>query len=184
VKAWRQICSVYRARRIPGPASRPGFSLLELNMAILLVGMGMLVLFGLFPSALREGENALLDTHTALFAEFVMSGLRAEAAELDHAAWQDPGQFVLHAPGVCEATIRHTGDTVHTGEGPTPSIEFPSGSGTFMSYVLHVGNPTGAGGRNRDLHLWARSGKFAATDPNTFKTGAQWYYTKLFYPGE
>lgn len=71
-----------------------GFSLIEVCLAILVVGLGLLTVFSLFPSGLRSGEDGTADTRTGLFTESVMGGLRANAMTITNAAdWADEGYF-------------------------------------------------------------------------------------------
>ena len=71
-----------------------GFTLIEVCLALMIVGAGVLVLFGLFPAGLKEAEYSVGDTRVALFADFVMSGLHANARNItDWDDWSDIGEF-------------------------------------------------------------------------------------------
>lgn len=48
---------------------REGFSLIEVNVAILVIAGGLLSLFTLFPAGLRLSSSAMSDTRQALFAD-------------------------------------------------------------------------------------------------------------------
>lgn len=67
--------------------SRAGFSLMEVSLAILLVAIGLLTLFSLFPLGLREGQMAVVDTQEAMFSDQVLNGIKANAQDV--AAWTD-----------------------------------------------------------------------------------------------
>jgi len=54
-----------------------GFSLVEICLALLVVTLGLLAVFGLFPSGLQANESSTADTRIALFAERVFDGMRA-----------------------------------------------------------------------------------------------------------
>jgi hypothetical protein len=72
-------------------AARGGFSLVEVSLAILVVGLGLIVIFGLFPSGLRSSEEADKDTRTALFADWLFNAMAANAATItDWSDWSDP----------------------------------------------------------------------------------------------
>lgn len=74
---------------------RRGFSLIEVNLAILLVTIGLLTLFALFPQGLRESEMAVVDTHEAMFADHVLSGVKANAQDiLDWNTWTNQSYFM------------------------------------------------------------------------------------------
>ncbi len=71
----------------PRGARPRGFSLIEVNMAILVVAGGLLALFALFPAGLRMSSSAQADTRHALFARDALSVLKANAAHLSLADW-------------------------------------------------------------------------------------------------
>lgn len=56
-------------------AKKSGFSLMEVNMAILVVAIGVLGMIALFPLGLRESVQAKEDTQQAMYADFVLSQL-------------------------------------------------------------------------------------------------------------
>lgn len=66
----------------PGKTVRrePGFTLVEIALAILVVSVGLLAVYGLFPSGFRTGRQAIDDTRAAMFAQEVFNGLKAKAA--------------------------------------------------------------------------------------------------------
>ena len=57
------------------------FSLIEVTLALMVISVGMLSVIGLFPLGLDQNSRAIADTHAALFADEVLSGLRACAAD-------------------------------------------------------------------------------------------------------
>jgi len=59
--------------------SASGFSLVEISLALLVVGIGMLAILGMFPSGLDQNARSISDTHAALFAGEVFSSLRVHA---------------------------------------------------------------------------------------------------------
>ncbi len=76
------------------PRSRAGFTLVEINLVLLLFGVGITALLGLFPVGLRQGALAMSDTKQAVFAEMVLNSIQAEALKRhDYAAWQSEATF-------------------------------------------------------------------------------------------
>ncbi|MEI6166109.1 MAG: prepilin-type N-terminal cleavage/methylation domain-containing protein [bacterium] len=71
-----------------------GFTLIEVCFAVLIVGLGLLTIFSLFPSGLRMAEEDLADTKCALFSDKVLAGLHANAAGVTNAADWSNGSFV------------------------------------------------------------------------------------------
>jgi type II secretory pathway pseudopilin PulG len=66
-------------RYIFGLESNAGFVMLELALSVLVIAIGVLALFGLFRLSTDTVEQTQADTRAALFAQEVMSGLRAES---------------------------------------------------------------------------------------------------------
>ena len=144
-----------------------GFSLVEVNLAIFVVSIGLLTLFSLFPAGMKEGEAAHGDTQAALFADYVLAGLRGNATQLNATQWDS----------IPSTTKLWAGLGVGTG-GPT-ALAFPAGSGLYVRYRLEI-VPNG------DLYsvsLWVASGQYGSKDVNVFKNSAEWYYTELFFTG-
>jgi hypothetical protein len=72
---------------------RAGFSLVEVALAVLVVGIGLLGVFSLFPAGLRSSESDTEDTRRGLFIDTVFNGMRANAANIqDRVKWND-GEF-------------------------------------------------------------------------------------------
>lgn len=59
--------------------SKSGFSLVEVSLALLIVGVAMLTILGLFPAGLEQNARSIGDTRAALFAEEVCGALRVHA---------------------------------------------------------------------------------------------------------
>ena len=84
-----------RIRRFaPGVTGAPlrcrgGFSLIEVCLAILVIGFGLVAVFSLFPSGLRSSDADTADTRTGLFTETVLDGLRANASSLNLDDWNN-----------------------------------------------------------------------------------------------
>lgn len=55
-----------------------GFTLVEVSLAILVVGLGLLAVFSLFPSGMNLSKSASDDTQAAMFAEEALNGMRAK----------------------------------------------------------------------------------------------------------
>jgi hypothetical protein len=84
------------------PGRRPvrgGFSLVEVALAMLVVGVGLLTVFGLFPHGLDANKRAIQDTQMALFADHVLNGFRALAAAVPWSEVQEGNNnFKLEVP--------------------------------------------------------------------------------------
>ena len=62
--------------------NRSGFTLIEVSLAILVLGLGLMAAFGLFPAGVRQNEESTADTRAALFADYVLNGMQANAATI------------------------------------------------------------------------------------------------------
>ena len=81
--------------KIAGVASA-GFSLIEINLVLLIVGIGLVALLGLFPVGLRQASLATGDTVQALFADQVLDTLQAQASTITNwTEWAAFGTSVL-----------------------------------------------------------------------------------------
>lgn len=74
-------------------AKNDGFTLIEVTFAILIVGLGLLTFFSLFPSGLRMAEQDHEDTKCALFSEIAFSGMHANACTMTNLSDWDAGLF-------------------------------------------------------------------------------------------
>lgn len=62
---------------------RSGFSLIEVNMAILIAAGGLISLFALFPVSLRQSVMSTADLHQATFASSFFEAISANVKEID-----------------------------------------------------------------------------------------------------
>lgn len=74
---------------------RSGFSLVEVALALMVVGVGMVAVFSVLPVGLEANKRAIDDTQCALFAEEIFSGFRAEASRV---AWADVPKIAVPNP--------------------------------------------------------------------------------------
>lgn len=73
--------------RLGSRRGRRGFSLIEVNLAIVVVAGGLLALFALFPAGLRMSVSAVSDTRQAMFADAVLSSLAGKISALKAEDW-------------------------------------------------------------------------------------------------
>ena len=77
-----------------------GFSLIEVNIAILVVAGGLLSLFAIFPAGLRMSTDALSDTRQALFADDFFAYFDDGVLSIENRDdWQDIEKFWTAARG-------------------------------------------------------------------------------------
>ncbi len=74
--------------------NKTGFSLIEVNIAILIAAGGMLSLFALFPLGLRQSTMSEADMHQAAFASSFFEAIAANVKEIDDVDdWNDINIF-------------------------------------------------------------------------------------------
>lgn len=56
-----------------------GFSLVEVALALMVVGVGMVAIFGVLPAGMEANKRAIDDAQVALFSEEVFNGFRAKS---------------------------------------------------------------------------------------------------------
>jgi hypothetical protein len=80
-----------------------GYSLVEVCLALLVAGLGVIVVFGLFPEGLGQSRRSVEATEIGAFADYVFSALTVRACTNDPLAWTDFGQGRLNeAKGLIE----------------------------------------------------------------------------------
>ena len=154
-----------------------GFSLIEVCMAILVIGLGLLAVFSLFPSGLRMAEEGAADTHCGLFAETVMKGLQGNAAGITNwATWSDTAAGGGFEVALLAGVI--PGDTAVAGAVKT--CQFPEAAAwatsaprevtkSWLQYKLDVVNHTAT------LQVW--EGRYGASLPQAEA------YTEFIFKG-
>ncbi len=145
------------------PKRRDGFSLVEVNLALLIIGLGMLVLFGLFPVSLRQGGDAFRDTQAAMFAEWMLNGMRGDMLGVeDLGVWSNQLASVAGQAG----TILRT--------------EFPQGSKREIRYLVEM-QPIDQ--RRWGVNLWVWGEAYGPKNVSLFKRRAEWFYSEFYYEG-
>jgi len=151
------------------------FTLIEVNLAILLVATGILTLLALFPLGLRQGELAIMDTHEAMFATHVLSGLEGNALSVDMmnwSIWSDHDRFRVEVSrGV--SPVQNLWDNTVDG------VEWPLNSDRRIRYRLEVNPDPSSDDRVWTVTLQIKSGVYGS-----FDNESRFYVTKLVYLGD
>ncbi|MCL1921037.1 MAG: prepilin-type N-terminal cleavage/methylation domain-containing protein [Kiritimatiellaeota bacterium] len=77
--------------------NQSGFSLMEVNMAIFVMAVGVLAMVALFPLGLRESVQSQADLKESMFADFMLNAIVA-AASSTNVQWSDWGQWAHRDP--------------------------------------------------------------------------------------
>lgn len=82
-----------RKNTLPGGSKR-AFSLMEVSVALLVVGVGFSALLQLLPFGLRESKTAVDDSAQAVFAQMVFSTVRSRAMRITSwSEWKRESNF-------------------------------------------------------------------------------------------
>lgn len=171
-------------------APRRGFTLIEVSLALLVVAVGVLGAFALFPHGLAESKAAIEQTHASLFAEMVMRSYRAASV---YAPWSSLGSYRVSVPGetlsgsdaVWDGPSRATEIVPNTAAPQTyinsMTIASAQGGGqsgeveeTALRYRIQIDDI--AANRLKRMTLWVWPGRFGGTDV----TNADIYVTQFY----
>jgi prepilin-type N-terminal cleavage/methylation domain-containing protein len=154
---------------------RSGFSLIEVTLALLVVGVGLVALLGLFPVGLRESGLATADTSQSIFANGVLNAIHANAGEITNwTSWLDPSATNFTAD---ISTVGISGITANT---VLPQLIDPANGilGNIIRYKLDIGFVPGYANTIRYAAIRVSENRFSNIDRNPV------YYTEFRYEGE
>ena len=144
---------------------KSGFTLVEIALALLIVSVGLLSVFSLFPAGMTSNRKAIDETHAAFFADDVLNGLKAQvAAGLEE--WDDIDRIRIPFQ---EAQWVLADDERNTVQYESP-VEGDEDGGVRIEYRLRVGyrGPDRASAYAR-LEVWPGR-LWADEDPIRFYT--------------
>jgi len=154
----------------------------EVNLAILLVGIGLFSLFALFPRALQESDMAISDTHEAMLGSSVLSAIEGNAGDI--ADWDEWTDTALLRARLMDGAMMERINLQPVSGGLAASdgeFEFPLGSGRYLTYELVVMFQGQAGvPRARLINVVLK----VASGRNRTLSFARDYFTTLIYTGE
>lgn len=141
-----------------GKGGRTGFTLIEVALAVLVLGVGLLAVFSLFPSGLRSAEEGAADTKCGLFAETILNGMHGNAATITNwSDWCNASTFrgdVLAGLMVTTSTVAQV-------------ITFPAGGTEKNRYMLSLDT--------------SNSNRYSATLQVVNGEYGLWSYPSVFY---
>ena len=156
---------------------RRGFTLVEVSLALLVLSVGVLTAYALFPEGLNAGRAATADTQSAMFADIVFRSYRSAST---YRRWNELATTQVRVP--CDGTIWNgAARTVYIQ--PSPSIQTYRNQITVggeavdenaLRYKLELREITPNRLMAVSLYIWP--GLFGPTDPGS----ANYYYTELY----
>ena len=166
---------------------RGGFTLIEINLAIMLLAVGLLTLISLFPLGLRQADDAYRDAQAALFANYILTGMRRNAEAIDSwAQWGEPAAaFQSRVLNNVLVDDRPAGGSYHAS---IRRVEFPEGSDNEVLYRMRWVPSNQIPGlyqspalREVDVFVWGlRDGPRTVT---AFETRARQFRTSFYFAG-
>lgn len=119
-----------------------GFTLIEIVLALMIVALGLLAVFQLFPSGLRASYDATVETRLTQFADEVFGGMRAQATGVTDPAQWSPAREVQLARLLVSGlppTYRLTQAVQDPDNPPLITVDkYPALNGEALRYQLVV----------------------------------------------
>ncbi|MEY2480538.1 MAG: hypothetical protein QOI04_1465 [Verrucomicrobiota bacterium] len=121
-----------------------GFSLVEVTLAIGIIGFALLAIFGLIPVGLKSSRDAVDDTKTSLMAQDIFNRVKSEVATDQLAMpWTNSSgkdtfqlrwnQTILPATGLCYSNVGNVVPAVYnTTPQPSTTVAYYDSSGLFV----------------------------------------------------
>lgn len=168
----------------PPARRRNGFTLIEISLALLVISIGVLGAFALFPHGLAEGQMASFETQAGLVGEFIFRSYRAMAVTQ---SWNSINSSLR---------VRLPGHEAGVWTGPSTTSEIVP-DGTVRELVFSANIPAATGGtgeaidhamryrltiedrvpgRLKRLTLYLWPGRYGSTSPDL----ARVYITELY----
>lgn len=156
-----------------GQRGKRGFSLVEVSLAVLVVGLGILSIFGLFPTGLAASVDAAADTDTGLFANWAMTWIKAQADDAKVQVGPDSA-----AAQTAILTAWATWPAHAFRDGPTLGSVGREGD---VAYWLEIEN-VGGNNRVKGVTLYVLPWKGASPPaPNIVRDKGQRFYLELYF---
>lgn len=153
-----------------------GFTLVEVALAVLAVGLGLMTIIGLFPAGLQNASDGAADTRAGLFAEAVFSGMRGAATNTDAVVWD--GSLI----GNSGNSITVEGVTLNF-NAPPNAVKFPAAANdspeNYVRYVLSVASASGTTGPRK---IWSATLSTCDGQYGPFKA-QNTFYTEFYFTG-
>ena len=146
---------------------RDGYSLVEVSLALLVAGLGVMTAFALFPEALGQSRKSVEATEVATFADFVFASLTERAGLTNETAWDGLESIPLDKTAALLWTDQPAVETANPGNykncwwkpdyyGNSESAYIANYRVASFTYTLQIVDP-GTGGRVKEarLEVWA-----------------------------
>lgn len=145
-----------------------GFTLIEITLALLVVSIGLLSIYGVFLSGLNLSQRAIDDTEVALSSDEIIGGLRAKI-DGDRLAWDDPEGVTLEAVtySMWKNPVALEIDATPAGTYRTNIYE-QSAATLVNERAIQYSLVFGGAGDSKNARLILRNGAYNRTDTDSF----------------
>lgn len=139
---------------------KAGYSLVEVSLALLVVGVGLLAVFALFPDALGSSRKSVEASEISEFAEYVFATIEGMIAEPDF-NWDDlkSGYQLPKTDALVFDQPRVVASGVKRGYEWLPNYFDVPGVAKYapatFTYILTVNNVAGTSLKSAKLVVWA-----------------------------
>jgi len=143
--------------------SEAGFTLVEVCLALMVIGVGMLAVLSLFPAGLQMGGDASADLYAGRFADEVFNGYRSYFVQ-NQSYWNNPNSLIVTTVVSAIWGSSKVGDlgTRVTGSGIRTNVYKGSGITHYaVRYRLNI-EPDGPRLNYAKLEVW--NGEFGPPD--------------------
>lgn len=154
-----------------------GFTLMEVNLAVLMIAVGMLSIFALFPLGLKESEMSITETQESMFADSVLSGIEANAMNMTdvNLEWLATNNFAaLVQQNVYPLSPYGWNRTNHQDAIKFPLVVNPLLIDRYIRYHVTVEHR----GMRKSVQLKVKSGKYG-----NFNDNMHVFYTDVYFMG-
>ena len=167
---------------------RSGFSLIEVNMAVFVLSIGVLSMAVLYPLGLRESIQSQADLKQSMFADFVLNVAVAAASNPDvtRAQWNstfqvsgEEGSYLSMSEDSNHFVVQAVASAVAQYEG------FKGGHKLFETYAIYC---TRVAGTDRIMSIMVRSldmdtSNMSSSEMKKRLASQPFYYAEAFYQG-
>lgn len=154
-----------------GLMRRAAFSLVEVTLALMVMSVGVLAVFSMFPVGLQQAQASNAQSRLAFFAEEVFSSLRAVNLRIPWSEWDNPQGLLISVSA--KDIWKPSGDGISTkgmniapdGQPHAITYYFQNYDNFGLTYRLTIKSVPGTGANNR-ISRWAQLDLWDSSLPN------------------
>ncbi len=150
------------------------FSLIEVNLAILLLAVGLFGLLSLFPLGLQESKQNVSDTYEAMFADHIFNSFQGKASLVTNwSEWTDNPAFKSMLEEDLYPLEPHGWEKTEVGRG----VNFPEDAAdNWIRYEVIITSSTDE--RRKQCRVRVARGQLGG-----FEDGVEEYLTEMTFMG-